>query len=205
MAGADPIAGGYVNQVKYFNTLLIDLTGDTVTPETLAEGVTAHDKSGEQITGTMTAASAPTLQTKLVNPSAVAQTITPDTGYDGLSEVLVNGDADLTAANIKLGVEIFGVTGTYEGSGSLQASDVVIEGGKTLPVAYTSPQGVFTTGTCPATFQVIKESIICIIDSLGYGEPRYAGCTLIFHNTGVFVFAVEEDDCTIKFSNQATG
>lgn len=32
---------------------LIDLTADTVTPSTLAEGVTAHDASGEVITGTM--------------------------------------------------------------------------------------------------------------------------------------------------------
>lgn len=32
---------------------LIDLTGDTVTPETLAEGVTAHDASGERILGKM--------------------------------------------------------------------------------------------------------------------------------------------------------
>lgn len=30
---------------------LIDLTSDTVTPETLAEGVTAHNASGEEITG----------------------------------------------------------------------------------------------------------------------------------------------------------
>ena len=33
---------------------LIDLTDDTVTAETLAEGVTAHDASGTQITGRMT-------------------------------------------------------------------------------------------------------------------------------------------------------
>lgn len=32
---------------------LIDLTGDTVTPETLAKGATAHDASGDIITGTM--------------------------------------------------------------------------------------------------------------------------------------------------------
>lgn len=32
---------------------LIDLTNDSVTPETLAEGVTAHDASGEEIVGTM--------------------------------------------------------------------------------------------------------------------------------------------------------
>ncbi len=46
-----------VNKVVY-NTesgakTLIDLTNDSVTPETLAEGATAHDASGEQITGTM--------------------------------------------------------------------------------------------------------------------------------------------------------
>lgn len=33
--------------------VLIDLTEDTVTPETLAEGVTAHNAAGEPITGTM--------------------------------------------------------------------------------------------------------------------------------------------------------
>lgn len=44
-----------VNQVVYNGNTLIDLTLDTVTPETLAEGVTAHDKSGEVIVGTMSA------------------------------------------------------------------------------------------------------------------------------------------------------
>ena len=38
---------------------LIDLTNDTVTPETLAEGVTAHDASGEEITGTMPTTTVP--------------------------------------------------------------------------------------------------------------------------------------------------
>ena len=33
---------------------LIDLTQDTVTPETLLEGATAHAKNGEVITGTAT-------------------------------------------------------------------------------------------------------------------------------------------------------
>ncbi len=33
----------------------LDLTGDSVTPSQLAKGATAHDKSGAQIVGTMTA------------------------------------------------------------------------------------------------------------------------------------------------------
>lgn len=42
-----------VNKVVYGGNVLLDLTSDTVTPETLAEGVTAHDASGERIVGTM--------------------------------------------------------------------------------------------------------------------------------------------------------
>lgn len=48
-----------VNKVIYDGSTLIDLTQDTVTPETLAEGVTAHDKSGALITGTMTGGGEP--------------------------------------------------------------------------------------------------------------------------------------------------
>ena len=34
------------------NKVQLDLTGDTVTPETLAAGVTAHDAAGNPIVGT---------------------------------------------------------------------------------------------------------------------------------------------------------
>lgn len=42
-----------VNKVEYGGQTLVDLTNDSVTPDTLPEGVTAHDASGEQIVGTM--------------------------------------------------------------------------------------------------------------------------------------------------------
>lgn len=42
-----------VNKVVYNGETLVDLTNDSVTPETLAEGVTAHDASGAVIIGTM--------------------------------------------------------------------------------------------------------------------------------------------------------
>jgi len=41
-----------VNKVVYDGKTLIDLTTDTVTPETLLSGYTAHDRSGAIITGT---------------------------------------------------------------------------------------------------------------------------------------------------------
>lgn len=42
------------NKIIYGGTVLIDLTADTVTADKLAEGITAHDKSGDIITGTNT-------------------------------------------------------------------------------------------------------------------------------------------------------
>ena len=41
-----------VNKVVYGGTVLIDLTGDTVTADKVLTAYTAHDKSGETITGT---------------------------------------------------------------------------------------------------------------------------------------------------------
>lgn len=46
-----------VNKVIFGGDTIIDLTADSVTAETLAVGVTAHDKSGTRITGTMEAGS----------------------------------------------------------------------------------------------------------------------------------------------------
>lgn len=149
-------------------------------------------------------ATEPTLQTKTVTPSTSAQTVKPDSGYDGLAQVTVNamptatqatpsitvssaglitakttqtagyvaagtksatkqltvqaaqtitpgtanktiasgryltgtqtikGDANLVADNIKSGVSIFGVAGSYEGSGgggsaSIETCTVAVE------------------------------------------------------------------------------
>lgn len=43
-----------INKIIYGGQTLIDLTGDTVSEETLAAGATAHDKTGALITGTST-------------------------------------------------------------------------------------------------------------------------------------------------------
>lgn len=49
-----------VNKVIINGAVKIDLTGDTVTPELLADGATAHDKSGQPITGTLKPGITPT-------------------------------------------------------------------------------------------------------------------------------------------------
>ena len=42
------------NKVIYGDKVLIDLSQDTATPESLLSGITAHSKNGDQMTGTCT-------------------------------------------------------------------------------------------------------------------------------------------------------
>lgn len=53
-------------------------------------------------------------QAKSATPSASKKTVTPDSGKL-LNKVTIAGDSDLVAGNIKKDVNIFGVTGTFDG------------------------------------------------------------------------------------------
>lgn len=48
------MANQYVNKVIIGKEVKLDLTADSVTPDKLAKGITAHDKTGAPITGTST-------------------------------------------------------------------------------------------------------------------------------------------------------
>ena len=59
-------------------------------------------------------------QEKTVTPTTTQQVITPDTDYNALTKVTVNAvdssiDENLKPENIKSGITILGITGTYVG------------------------------------------------------------------------------------------
>lgn len=75
----------------------MDLTSDTVQASNLIAPNTAHGADGMAITGTASAASEPNLQAKTnINPTTSSQTITADSGYDGLSSVQINAMPTIT-------------------------------------------------------------------------------------------------------------
>lgn len=65
-----------------------------------------------------------TYQAKTATPTTSQQVIRPDTGYDALSQVTIGAvtsaiDSNIAAGNIKSGVTILGVEGTYSGGGAV--------------------------------------------------------------------------------------
>ena len=115
---ADLVAGNIKNGVSIFGVNgsyapSVVTQEKSCTPSTSQQEITPD--SGKYLSK-VTVAAAP-LETKSVTPSASQQTITPSSGKIGMSQVTVAGDADLVAGNIKKDIVIFGVTGTYEGSG----------------------------------------------------------------------------------------
>lgn len=145
------------NKVVYGAQTLIDLTEDTVDAEHLLTGVTAHDKSGEVITGTCdydaatgdaTAEAADILagKTAYVNGEKVSGSM-PDKGavtgtiasaegeytvpagyHNGGGKVSISTteQAKIIPGNIKSGVTLLGVSGTYSGAAiQAQTKEVV--------------------------------------------------------------------------------
>ena len=135
----------YINKLVVGNETKFDLTADSVTADKLLKNITAHDKSGAPITGTCTydadtqdatAAVAEILEGKtayargakltgtMPNKGAVSGTIATKEAYtipmgfhDGSGTVSIDAteSAKIVAGNIKSGVTILGVEGTFSG------------------------------------------------------------------------------------------
>lgn len=96
--------------------------------------------AGQYLSGAQTISAVPT-EEKTITPSALSQEIIP-TENKFLSKVIVSGDADLTAENIKSGVTIFGVEGSYTSDANAMAEDIAMN-----KTAYINGQKI--TGTLP--------------------------------------------------------
>lgn len=146
-----------VNKVVFGAVSIMDITDSTVTKETLAEGVTAYDKSGEKITGTMKQAT-PKTQEKTVTPTTSQQSVTPDSGYDGLSKVTVNAMPTATQATPSITVSSAGLitakatqSAGYVASGTKSATkQLTVQAAKTITPSTSSQTAVasgrYTTG-----------------------------------------------------------
>lgn len=64
------------NKVVYGNETLIDLTADTVDAAHLAQGYTAHDKSGAAITGTMSSGGGSSMNVQVAQSTSRANSST---------------------------------------------------------------------------------------------------------------------------------
>ena len=99
-----------VSKVILNGSTLIDTTDKTVTAGSMLSGITALKNDGTTATGSIVSKSSSDL-------IASTLTVTAPAGYYASNATKTLTDSNLTAGNIKKDVSIFGVTGTYEGSG----------------------------------------------------------------------------------------
>lgn len=143
-----------INKVIYGSNTLIDLTSDTVTADKLAEGYTAHDKSGAVITGTNTYDSNTDDAT-----AAVAEILYGKTAYARGSKLTGtmpnNGSVTGTISTVAGTYTI--AQGYHDGSGKVSISST--EQAKIIAGNIKSGVSILgVTGTCEPSSDVTAQS-----------------------------------------------
>ena len=114
------------------------------TASDLLSGKQLINSSGNVVTGTIGSQSAKTITPTTTNQTAVAS------GLYTTGTVTVKGDSNLVASNIKSGVSIFGVNGSYEGNGGIDTSDATATDTKILSGYTAYVKGSKITGAMPS-------------------------------------------------------
>ena len=133
------MANVYRNKVIFGDTVLIDLTADTVTPDKILTGFTAHDQTGAAITGTCefdVDSGDATVQ--------VAEILKGKTAYARGAKLTGtmthNGAVSLTISTVDGAVTI--PQGYHDGSGKVQ----ILDAEKAKLIASNNKQGITILG-----------------------------------------------------------
>lgn len=106
-------------KMEFNDEVLLDLSPDTVTSDTLLSGVTAHNNIGESIVGNI-----PTISYISGVISNYSQTFPIASGYYAESGSVCIDSTNLISDNIKSGISILGVSGIYDRT--LEYYDVLV-------------------------------------------------------------------------------
>lgn len=154
------------SKIVYAGDTLLDLTEDTVTPETLLKGKTAHNAAGELITGTMIAS-----QLQLVVTVSAGATVTATNGSKTIS-----GTSDSTGVCTLIVPE----AGTWSVSATLN--------GQT-----SNTQSVSVKDSYAVSLTFFSATITVTVDSGASVELKKGGVTVQTKtSTGTVVFTVTE-------------
>ena len=177
----------------------MDVTQDTVASSNLLSGYTATKNDGTKVSGSYVPSSAPTLQTKSVSytptESSQSQTVTADSGYDGLDEV-----------NVSVGA----ISPTYVGTEITRRSstDLTVSGATvTVPSGYYSAQASKSVasgsaGTPTATKGTVSNHSVSVTPSVTNTTGYITGGTK--SGTAVSVSASELVSGTLSVTENGT-
>lgn len=140
---------------------------------------------------------------KTVTPTTAQQIITPTegNGYTGLAQVTVNAvtaaiDANITAGNIKTGVSVLGVSGTFTADGTATAGD--IDTGK---IAYVNGLKIVGTSTAAADKAALEDTIESLRQELADitdADDAMAEMQTIINNLETEIQGLKTDKATLQ-------
>lgn len=178
---------------------VIEKGGTTAAPYLVGNLASAID--------TIPEATEPTLQSKTVSPATSAQTVKPDSGYDGLSQVTVNAMPTATQATPSISVDSAGKitasatqTAGYVAAGTKSATkQLTAQAAQTITPGTadkTIASGRYLTGT-----QTIKGDANLVADNIKSGVSIF-GVAGSFEGSGEGSSGGSVETCTIVFDSK---